>query len=216
MKRTKVHASFVRIRANIIKDNINGVSRKPNNKVEAKQRTNNMRKILFLTLVIICGVAFSDGWAKRPKKNQQKQEDEINAWKENIPLRTGPALHRVFFPCAEEAVSNDEYFATYVEEVGRTMQEAMQRAQIVAIRDIQSKGYSNVSDMQIACQQISQDSNGEYTCYMAVHVPIKKGLDSIKEDDLIILFDSAQRDSLKQILRRKLDSLENAQEITTK
>ena len=33
-----------------------------------------MKKILFLTLAIVCGVAFSDGWAKRPKKNQPAPE----------------------------------------------------------------------------------------------------------------------------------------------
>lgn len=102
-----------------------------------------MRKILILTLAIVCGVAFSDAWAKRPKKNQPTQEsisaerdsalqalkDEMKAWEDEMERKEEESRARLKalkeeiqstqkeveadLPCVEEAVSNDEYFAAW-------------------------------------------------------------------------------------------------------
>lgn len=204
-----------------------------------------MKKILILTLVIICGVAFSDGWAKRPKKNQPAQEltaaegenrkafrekiiaeridslkrvaelreQEDKEWKMNIPYQTGPARQpiQLLFPCLSESYDSDEYWGGYGHGFGNTTQAAMRCALMVAIQDIQSKGISDISNIQVVCQKISQDSDGEYECHLAIHVPMKNESDSLKADNQILLMDSVQRDSLRQVFKEKFDSLLNVQ-----
>lgn len=184
-----------------------------------------MRKILILTLTIICGVAFSDGWAKRPKKNQLTQElttaklidslkMEMEIKKMNIPYRTGPARQpiQLLFPCLSESYDSYEYWGGYGHGFGNTTQASMRCALMVAIQDIQSKGISDISNIQVVCQKISQDSDGDYECHLAIHVPKKNESDSLKADDQILLMDSVQRDSLRQVFKEKFDSLLNVQE----
>lgn len=206
-----------------------------------------MKRNLILIFIILCGVAFSDGWAKRPKKNQttqeltvaervsrkalrekniaerldslkrelERQKQEDKEWMMNIPYRTGPAPAPlpIVPPCAEEAVSTDDYYAAFMEGRGGTAQEAMRCALVGAIRDIQSRGVSNISYIQVVCQQILQEPNGEYECYMAIHVPKKNESDSLKVDDQILMWDSVQRDSLRQVFKERFDSLLNAQKM---
>ncbi|MBQ0089942.1 MAG: hypothetical protein KBT27_11505 [Prevotellaceae bacterium] len=165
-----------------------------------------MRKILFLTLAIVCGVAFSDGWAKRPKKNQQTKEltaaerdsvikaleEEMKAWeaererqKEEAraqlealkeEIQSAQEEMKTDFPCMEEAVSNDEYFAAWGEGTGMSNVDAMMRAQHNAIFNLSSilsqNGYStdSIPDPEIICRTINRDKYGNIIYYIALKV----------------------------------------------
>lgn len=165
-----------------------------------------MKKILILTLAIVCGVAFSDAWAKRPKKDQPKQEptavelysaltaleDEMKAMeaererqqeesrarletlKEEI--QSSQEEMKTDFPCMEEAVSNDEYFAAWGEGTGMSNVDAMMKAQQNAIFNLSSilsqNGYSteSIPDPEIVCRTTSRDKYGNFIYYIALKV----------------------------------------------
>lgn len=158
-----------------------------------------MKKILFLTLVIICGVAFSDAWAKRPKKNQPTQEsisaerdsalqalkDEMKRDEDNFRAQLEALKEKAQsiqkeveadLPCVEEAISNDEYFAAWGEGTGVSNLNAMMTAQHNAIFNLSSllsqNGYSSESipDPEIICRTISRDKLGNFICYIAIKV----------------------------------------------
>lgn len=165
-----------------------------------------MRKILFLTLAIVCGVAFSDGWAKRPKKNQQTKEltaaerdsvikaleEEMKAWeaererqKEEAraqlealkeEIQSSQEGMKTVFPCMEEAVSDEEYFAAWGERTSMSSLSATMRAQHNAIFKLSSilsqNGYStdSIPDPEIICRTINRDIDGNVICYIALKV----------------------------------------------
>ena len=152
-----------------------------------------MKKIFILTLAIVCGVAFSDGWAKRPKKNQptqeltaaekdsvirERQKEEARARLEALKeeIQSTQEEMKTDFPCMEEAVSNDEYFAAWGEGTSMSNLSATMRAQHNAIFKLSSilsqNGYStdSIPDPEIICRTINRDIDGNVICYIAIKV----------------------------------------------
>ncbi len=164
-----------------------------------------MKKILILTLVIACGVAFSDGWAKRPKKNQPAQElisaerdsalqalkDEMKRDEDNFraqlealkeEIQSAQEEMKTDFPCAKEAVSDEEYFAAFgvskaMPNQRYALQDAIRNAQ-QKIVDLMNNGNAVIDividNVEMTCQKFAFDSQGKCVAYVAVRVPKKQ------------------------------------------
>ncbi len=102
-----------------------------------------MKRIVVILLAIVCGVAFSNGFAKKPTKKQKVEEQAIQdslalveqnmvrelelkkqelealkaklqSEKEQLENERREAMaEEVVIPCSKEAESNDEYFGAF-------------------------------------------------------------------------------------------------------
>lgn len=164
-----------------------------------------MRKILILTLAIVYGVAFSNGWAKRPKKNQPTQEvtsserdsvmkaledamkrdeDNFRAQLEALKEKTQSAQKEIEmdFPCAKDAVSDEEYYATFgiskaMPNQRYALQDAIRNAQQKIVNLISNENAVVdivINNMEMTCQKFAFDSHGKCVAYVAIRVPKKQ------------------------------------------
>ncbi len=119
-----------------------------------------MKKIIIIALTIVCGVAFSESFAKKPKKSAeiQKEEKRLQEEKELMELQhqmfldsieivkkkrqleleklkqefNKAEIEEMGLPCIEEARSTDEYYGAWAASDG-------QHNQSIAMQDAMQK-----------------------------------------------------------------------------
>ncbi len=93
-------------------------------------------------------------------------------------------------PCMTESNDTPEYYGGFGVGEGKTEQEAMQEALREAVSYIEQRGISSIqvidsvktivwayrdsidlSNVRVDCRKLYLESNGEFKCYIAVHIP---------------------------------------------
>lgn len=158
-----------------------------------------MKRVFVIALAIVFGMACSDCFAKKSKKQEvdplqayrdsvamveelQKLEEEMRIKKEKKKAaleelnRSLTDEMEMLIPCQEEAQSTDEYYgALGIYEgpsVNVAMMRAMQNAQM-ALSAMVGEGFED-SYVENACQIMQRDPRGNYVVYIALRYPKNK------------------------------------------
>ena len=159
-----------------------------------------MKRILILVLAIICGVSFSDSFAKKPKKKvaaqdeqaildslhkaeirrleleMQQEEERRRAALEEQKKAVMEMEEEMPVPCSQEAKSDDEYYGVLGIGEGHSMSNAMidaiQKAQLELIKLVGEELETNKIDK--VCQIYFQNKYGVFNVYVALKYPKKK------------------------------------------
>lgn len=157
-----------------------------------------MKRLIVITLVIICSLTFLDCFAKKPTKQiadseqayhdslkmvegLQQKAAEMRLEKEKYEAKKAALINEIEIietPCQEEAQSNDEYYAAWAvsgEQPNQSfaIQDAISNAQRELARQV--GGNDVVLDgVEVVCRQVSRNSRGVFIAYVAVRMPKKK------------------------------------------
>lgn len=155
-----------------------------------------MKRILIVVLVIVCGVAFSDSFAKKPTKQkptalqEQQRLDSLRMAEKlrqlELEMQMEEEQHRaimeekrkaameeeeIAMPCSKDANSDDEYYGVLGIGKGHSMSSAMidatQKAQFELIKLV--GGELEEYKIDKVCQVYYQDKYGVFNVYVALN-----------------------------------------------
>ena len=162
-----------------------------------------MKRVLVIALAIVCGMACSDCFAKKPKKQEvdpqqayrdsvamveelQKLEEEMRIKEEMYEMKKQAAreelnrslMDEMEMPCQEEAKSTDEYYGAWAVSDGQmnqsyAVQDAMHKARFELAKQVGGEDTITLT-YEVVCQQIMRDKYGNFIAYVAVRMPKNK------------------------------------------
>lgn len=160
-----------------------------------------MKRILIVVLAIVCGVTFSDSFAKKPTKQkltalqEQQRLDSLRMAEKlkqlELEMQLDEERHRaeleekrkaaieeeeIAMPCSKEAKSDEEYYGVLGIGKGHSMSSAMidatQKAQFELLKLVGEE--LKESQIDKVCQVYYQDRHGEFNVYVALKYPKAK------------------------------------------
>ena len=148
-----------------------------------------MKRVLVIALAIICGIACSDCFAKKPKKVSKDFEDssksersEVTRYEETkddgrVRAELEKKMAEFGFPCQEEAKSTDEYYAAFgasreQRDPNHAFQDATRNAKMDLAKQL-GGGEVTLDVVEIICKKLSRTESGGYKAYVAIKMPKK-------------------------------------------
>lgn len=114
---------------------------------------------------------------KRMQAEMELEDMKYRAQKEELDRMYRPQekflndVQEMELPCMSESNDTPEYYGGFGEGKGVSTNEAVMKAQMSAIQDLQKKsGKEDIKDAEIVCKNIMIDKFGHYNCYMAARI----------------------------------------------
>ncbi len=130
-----------------------------------------MKRIVIILLAIMCGVAFSDGYAKKPKTTQ-KQAIVVSEQQSQEK-----AAEEMAMPCSKEAQSDDKYYkALGISQNELGSQEAIVNATRNAQIELAQIAGENIDSdkVEIVCRKVMLEPEGTWRAFVAIRYPKSK------------------------------------------